>query len=151
VAGVVLVKIFGAIPRTGLSENLRKRTERQTTPRLQTISARFLPEELDSHGLITITAKEARLGTRKMISVPQGLRKRTLMVTIPPKVGDGTRLPPGVPDHARGVAQQHGCGFLAFDHATTSESIKRFIIFLVLCSWYERLTKLSFNLQKLPN
>jgi DnaJ-class molecular chaperone len=27
-----------------------------------------------------------------MISIPQGLRKRTLMVTIPPGVEDGTRL-----------------------------------------------------------
>ncbi len=27
-----------------------------------------------------------------MISIPQGLKKRTLMVTIPPGVGEGTRL-----------------------------------------------------------
>jgi DnaJ-class molecular chaperone len=27
-----------------------------------------------------------------MISIPQGLRKKTLMVTIPPEVEDGTRL-----------------------------------------------------------
>jgi DnaJ-class molecular chaperone len=27
-----------------------------------------------------------------MISIPQGLRKRTLMVTIPPGVEEGTRL-----------------------------------------------------------
>jgi len=47
---------------------------------------------LDLHGIIKITSREARSGTRKMISVPQGLRKRALMVTIPPGVEEGTRL-----------------------------------------------------------
>jgi curved DNA-binding protein CbpA len=47
---------------------------------------------LDLHGIIRITPREARFGTKKMISIPQGLRKRTLMVTIPPGVEEGTRL-----------------------------------------------------------
>ena len=92
VSGLVFIKIFDWIPRTGLSNGLRRYTERQSTPRLQTISPRFLPDDLDVHGVIRITPKEAYSGTRKMISIPQGLRKRTLMVTIPPGVRDGTRL-----------------------------------------------------------
>jgi membrane associated rhomboid family serine protease len=92
VAGLIFVKIFDWIPRTGLNQGLRQYTERRTTPRLQPISPQKIPEELDIHGVIKITSKEARGGARKMISIPQGLRKRTLMVTIPPGVEDGTRL-----------------------------------------------------------
>lgn len=104
VAGLIFVKIFDWIPRTGLNEGLRQHTGRQTTPRLQFISHQEIPEELDLHGVMKITPKEARLGARKMISVPQGLRKRTLMVTIPPEVEGGTRL------RLRGLGQKDSEG-----------------------------------------
>jgi len=92
VAGLVFIKIFDAIPRTGLSGKLSQHTERQRTPRIQPLTPLSIPDELDLHGIIKITPREARFGTRKMISVPQGLKKRTLMVTIPPGVEEGTRL-----------------------------------------------------------
>lgn len=92
VAGLAFIKIFDAIPRTGLSDGLRQYTERQRTPRIQSFTPLSLPDELDLHGIIKITPREAHVGTRKMISIPQGLRKRTLMVTIPPGVEEGTRL-----------------------------------------------------------
>jgi hypothetical protein len=92
VAGLVFIKIFDWIPRTGLSRGLQHYTERQRTPRIQPLTPLSIPDELDLHGVVKITPREARFGTRKMISVPQGLRKRTLMVTIPPGVGEGTRL-----------------------------------------------------------
>jgi hypothetical protein len=91
-AGLIFLKIFEWIPRTGLSSGLRQYTERQTSPRFQTILPRSSQEELDIHGVIKITSKEARQGTKKMISLPQGLKKRSLMVTIPPGVEEGTRL-----------------------------------------------------------
>ncbi len=91
-AGLVFIKIFDAIPRTGLSDGLRQYTERQRTHRIQPLSPLSLPGELDLHGIIKITPREARFGTRKMISIPQGLKKRTLMVTVPPGVEEGTRL-----------------------------------------------------------
>jgi DnaJ-class molecular chaperone len=59
---------------------------------------------LDLYGIIRITSKEARLGTRKMISVPQGLRKRTLVVTIPPGVQEGTQI------RLRGLGKQGNSG-----------------------------------------
>ncbi|MGA2317949.1 MAG: rhomboid family intramembrane serine protease [Thermodesulfobacteriota bacterium] len=92
VAGLIFIKIFDVIPRTGLSGMLRQHTERQTTPRIQTISPRYPPEELDIHGVITLTPREASYGARKLISIPQGLKKRSLFVTIPPGVHEGTRL-----------------------------------------------------------
>ncbi len=92
ICGLIFVKIFDAIPRTGLSHSLHQFTQRQTTPRLQSISPSERSDELDLHGAIKLTSREASHGARKMISLPQGLRKRTLMVTIPPGVEEGTRL-----------------------------------------------------------
>ena len=91
-AGLIFVKIFDIIPRTGLSAGLRQYTERQRTPRIQPLSPLSIPGELDLQGIIEITSREARSGTRKMISIPHGLRKRSLMVTVPPGVREGTRL-----------------------------------------------------------
>jgi membrane associated rhomboid family serine protease len=92
IVGLIFIKIFDAIPRTGLSEGLRQYTGRRTTPRFQTISPRYLPEALDLHGVIKITPKEAIQGARKLIAIPQGLKKRNILVTIPPGVQEGTRL-----------------------------------------------------------
>jgi membrane associated rhomboid family serine protease len=92
VAGLVFIKIFDWIPRTGLTAGFQQYTERKRTPRIQPLTPLSLPDELDLHGIIKITPREAHFGTRKMISIPQGLRKRTLMVTIPPGVEEGTRL-----------------------------------------------------------
>ena len=92
IAGLIFIKIFDVIPRTGLSGMLRQHTERQTTPRIQTISTHSPREELDIYGAITLTRREAYHGARKLISIPQGLKKRTLMVTTPPGVQEGTRL-----------------------------------------------------------
>src|SRR5512139_2656019 len=83
-AGLVFVKLLDTIPRTGLSDGLRQYTERQRTPRIQPLTPLSIPGELDLQGIIRITSREARSGTRKMISIPHGLKKRTLMVTIPP-------------------------------------------------------------------
>jgi len=91
-AGLILVKIFDVIPRTGLSDGLRQYTERQRTHRIQPLSPLSIPDKLDLYGVVRITPREARFGTRKMISIPHGLKKRVLMVTIPPGVDEGTRL-----------------------------------------------------------
>ncbi len=92
ISGLIFIKIFNAIPRTGLSNGLRRYTGRQRTPLVQTISPQYPTEESDLYGVINVTPKEAYTGARKLISIPQGLKKRTLMVTIPPGVEGGTRL-----------------------------------------------------------
>jgi len=92
VTGLVFVKVFDALPRSDLGRELSQYTRRRTTPRLQSISPHKQPDELDLYGAVSVTAREARNGTRKLISIPQGLRKKTLRVTIPPGVQEGTRL-----------------------------------------------------------
>ena len=91
-AGLIFIKIFDVIPRTGLNSGLRQYTARQRTPRIQPLTPLSIPDELDLQGIINIAAREARSGTRKMVSIPQGIKKRTLMVTIPPGMEEGTRL-----------------------------------------------------------
>jgi len=92
IAGLLFIKIFDWIPRTGLTNGFRQHTERHRTPRIQPLTPLSIPDELDLHGIIKITDREARSGTRKMISIPQGIKKRTLLVTIPPGVEEGTRV-----------------------------------------------------------
>jgi len=103
-AGLLFIKIFDVIPRLGLSNGLRQYTQRKTTPRLQSISPHELPDELDLYGVIRLTPREARNGTRKLISIPQGSRKRNLMVTVPPGVEEGTRI------RLRGLGQKDAGG-----------------------------------------
>ncbi len=91
-AGFITVKVFEKIPRTGLNEGLQRYTERHSTPRIQKIFPSYLAEEPDVQGVITITSREARQGGRKLISIPQGSRRRNHLVTFPPGVEDGTRL-----------------------------------------------------------
>ena len=104
IAGLLFVKIFDAIPRLGISNGLHQYTQRKTTPRLQSISPYELSDELNLYGVIRITPREAHHGTRKLISIPQGSKKRTLLVTIPPSVQEGTRL------RLRGLGQVDGDG-----------------------------------------
>ncbi|MBM4277763.1 MAG: rhomboid family intramembrane serine protease [Deltaproteobacteria bacterium] len=92
IAGLVFIKIFDLVPRIGMGQQLRHYTDRKATPRLQTISPQSLPEELDLYGEIRIMPKEALHGARKLIAVPQGLKKRNIWVTIPPDTREGTRL-----------------------------------------------------------
>jgi len=91
-SGIILVKILQVTPRTGLNGGLRRYTQRQSTPRLQVLSPPHLGDELDLHGAIDITPREADSGTRKLVAVPQGLKKKNIVVTIPPGIEDGTRL-----------------------------------------------------------
>jgi membrane associated rhomboid family serine protease len=104
IAGLILVKVFDAIPRMGMSRELQRYTERRTTPRLHSILPERPSDELDLYGVIRITSKEGLRGTRKLITIPQGLKKKTLWVTIPPGVQEGTKL------RLKGLGQQDGDG-----------------------------------------
>lgn len=92
IAGLIFIKMVDFIPRMGMGRRLRRYTDRKTSPRLQTLSLQSVSEGLDLYGEIRITPKEALQGARKLIAIPQGLKKRTLLVTIPPDVRDGTKL-----------------------------------------------------------
>ncbi len=87
--GLATIKLFLALPRTGISRRLAHSLQRRSTPRLQHIRPQ-VETDLDAHGTIIVTPREALLGTRKFVTIPY--RRRTVAVTIPPEMSDGTRL-----------------------------------------------------------
>jgi len=87
--GLATIKLFLAMPRTGISQRLAHFLQRRSTPRLQHIRAQA-ERDLDTHGTIIVTPREALLGARKLVTIPY--RRRTVVVTIPPEMSDGTRL-----------------------------------------------------------
>jgi membrane associated rhomboid family serine protease len=87
--GLATIKLFLALPRTGVSQRLAHSLQRRSTPRLQHIRPQ-LERELDTHGTIFVTAREALFGARKVITIPY--RRKTVAVTIPPEMRDGARI-----------------------------------------------------------
>ena len=90
VFGMIGVRLFQLVPETGIREKANRLTRRRTTPRLQRIQPMEGSEDLDVHGSIVLTPREARLGTRKRISIRY--QRRTALITIPAGIEEGTRL-----------------------------------------------------------
>ncbi len=87
--GLVTIKLFLAMPRTGVSQRLAQSLQRRSTPRLQHVRPQ-LERELDTHGTIFVTPREALYGARKVITIPY--RRKTVVVTIPPEMKDGAQI-----------------------------------------------------------
>ena len=92
VAGMAFLKILLMVPEFGMTSRLRSTTEKSRTHRLQVIHPVSTLDNPHLYGNITITPSEARSGTRKLINVPWGFRKRILRVVVPPGIGHGTIL-----------------------------------------------------------
>jgi hypothetical protein len=91
-AGVLLCKLSSRLPGTGLTRRLDPVITRRHTDRLQVVRPDGAADDPHLYGTITVTAREARLGTPKLVNVPWGLHKRLLRVTVPPGMADGSRL-----------------------------------------------------------
>jgi hypothetical protein len=79
-------------PGQGIPRTLSDATVRKSTPRLH--MARPLPQigESDLYDVISITLEEAARGAKKLISIPFGYQKKTIVVRIPPGIRDGMKL-----------------------------------------------------------
>jgi membrane associated rhomboid family serine protease len=102
VFGIIFLKLFSALPETGLSRQMRQHTAKRKTPRLQVI--RPTPSGHDQHlyGLIKITPHEAAHGTRKLVNIPLGFQKRMFNVKVPAGIRNGTVL------RLKGLGQRAG-------------------------------------------
>jgi len=87
--GLATIKLFLALPRTGVSQRLARSLQRRSTPRLQHVRPQ-LERELDTHGTIFVTPREALYGARKVITIPY--RRKTVVVTIPPEMKDEAQI-----------------------------------------------------------
>jgi hypothetical protein len=92
VGGVILLKIFLQIPETGMTRKVRTATSKGRTPRLQVIHTGSQANDPNIYGHISITPREARSGTKKLVNVPWGFRSRIFRVIIPAGIREGTVL-----------------------------------------------------------
>ncbi|MFQ5842751.1 MAG: rhomboid family intramembrane serine protease, partial [Thermodesulfobacteriota bacterium] len=87
--GLATIRLFLALPRTGVSQRLAHSLQRRSTPRFQHIRPQ-VERELDTYGTVIVTPREALLGARKVITIPY--RRKTVVVKIPPEINDGARV-----------------------------------------------------------
>jgi rhomboid family protein len=92
VFGIVLLKIFLALPKTGISGKMRRITAKRKTHRLQVVRPGGLGKDPHLYGTIDITSFEALAGTQKLINIPKGFHKRIVKVIVPPGVKEGSKL-----------------------------------------------------------
>jgi hypothetical protein len=92
VFGIVFLKLFLKIPQLGVSDKVRGATSKKKTPRLQVIRTMGSTDDPHLYGQISITPREAELGTRKLVNIAQGFQKRPFRIKVPPGAKDGTVL-----------------------------------------------------------
>jgi len=90
--GIIFLKIFLALPGTGVSDQMRKVTAKRKTHRLQVIKPVGPGKDPHLYGMITITSFEALTGTLKLVNIPWGFQKRLVRVTVPAGVQAGSKL-----------------------------------------------------------
>ena len=92
VFGVIFLKLFDRIPITGVSDRLRKATEKKRSHRFQVVKTGRGKSEANLYGTLTITQYEAMVGARKLVTVPWGLKNRLYHVIVPQGISDGQVL-----------------------------------------------------------
>jgi curved DNA-binding protein CbpA len=90
--GMLFLKLFSALPATGMSRRMRQLTVKRKTPRLQLIRPASTGKDPHLYALIKITPYEALTGTRKLVNIPQGFQKRMFSVKVPAGIREGTVL-----------------------------------------------------------
>jgi membrane associated rhomboid family serine protease len=90
VFGMGFLKLFLRAPESGIGKQIRDKTSRKKSNRLQLIKPKGVADDPRVYGTLAITPLEARLGTKKILSIPSGPEKRLLKVTVPPGSRDGS-------------------------------------------------------------
>ena len=90
--GMVFLKIFLRAPETSIGRQIRQKTSRKKSNLFQLIKPKGVANDTGDYGTVVITSLEARLGTRKILSIPSGSTKRFLKVTVPPGSRDGSLI-----------------------------------------------------------
>ena len=102
VFGIIFLKLSDSLPVTGVSRLMRPYTAKKKTPRLQVIRPAASGADQHMYGLIKITPHEAKTGTRKLVNIPLGLKKRLYNVKVPAGIQSGTIL------RLKGLGQRSG-------------------------------------------
>ncbi len=92
VFGLLFLKLFLKVPPVGLSGRLRSVSPERKPHRLQVIRTTGRPGDPNLYGLMRISPREAREGTRKLVNIPWGAQRRLFNVSVPAGVGTGRVL-----------------------------------------------------------
>jgi hypothetical protein len=90
--GIIFLKLFQMIPESNIGKQVRQLTKKRTTPRIHMIRAAGFGNDANLYGSIDVSEREAYFGARKFVNINLGPKKKTLFVTIPPGVSEGTKL-----------------------------------------------------------
>ena len=90
--GFMVIKLFLHVPETEMSKKFRELTFKQRTPRLQVVQTKDVQNSQNLYGFVSLTAKEARTGTQKIITIPKRHQKRLFRIAIPGDTHAGTVL-----------------------------------------------------------
>ena len=102
--GMLFLKLFSVLPQRGVSTRMRRFTAKKKTPRLQVIRPAASGGDRNLYGAIEITPYEALKGTRKLVNIPLGFKKRMFNVKVPPGIQEGNVL------RLKGLGQRSGSG-----------------------------------------
>jgi membrane associated rhomboid family serine protease len=102
--GMLFLKLFDALPGTGVTSQMRRMTVKKRSHRLQVARPEQPDPNADMHATISISPYEALVGARKLVSIPAGLQRKIYRVNVPPGVtanqslrlkGQGRQRPDG--------------------------------------------------------
>jgi membrane associated rhomboid family serine protease len=92
ISGIVFLKLFLLSGESSLTKKVRQFTKKKRSDRVQVIRPVSFNQDPDSYGTISITKKESVFGARKLVNIPEGFKKRTFLLTIPPGTSEGKKL-----------------------------------------------------------
>jgi membrane associated rhomboid family serine protease len=90
--GIIFLKMLQSVKRTSVGQKARQITRKRTSDRIQVIRPVSLGHEPHRYGTITVTSREAWNGSRKLVNLPEGFKKRSYVLIIPPRTTEGTKL-----------------------------------------------------------
>jgi len=91
--GIIFLKFFQVLPQADWEKGLQRLAKKRTTARIQVIRPAATGNGADLYETITVSEREASFGTRKLINIAEGFRKRTFFtLNIPAGISEGTTL-----------------------------------------------------------
>jgi len=90
--GILLLKAFMALPRTGITDQMHRVTVKRKTNRLQVVRPIGPGDDPNLYATIDISPSEALTGTQKLINIPWGFHKHLVRVNVPAGVKEGKKL-----------------------------------------------------------
>jgi membrane associated rhomboid family serine protease len=90
ISGMILLKLFHALPDAGITQQLRKITEKRKTPSFQVIRTSGAGSDPNLYGVIQVTPWEAVSGATKLVNIPWGFYNRTIRVQVPSNLRQGS-------------------------------------------------------------